>query len=258
MDLQLKGKSVLVTGGSKGIGAACATSLALEGCEVHIASRSVDTLRVAQQQIEKETGHRPQTHSVDVGIEEQRDRLMPVLQDMDILINCAGAIPRGGLEEIDSRRWREAWELKVYGYIDMTRMALAAMKEKGTGVIVNVIGMAGVNPKYSYLCGSVANAALITFTKAVGGHSSHLGSGIRVLGLNPGPTSTDRLISSHRAQAQVKFGDPDRWDELLTDLPFGRPARAAEIADIVTFLASPRASYLTGVVIDADGGAMFN
>lgn len=257
MDLQLKGKSVFITGGSKGIGAACATSLALEGCNVHIASRSADTLGSAQQQIEKETGHRPQTHCVDVGIEKQRDRLLPVLQDIDILINCAGSIPRGGLEEIDSRRWREAWELKVYGYIDMTRMALAAMKEKGTGVIVNVIGMAGVNPKYSYLCGSVANAALITFTKAVGGYSSHVGSGIRVLGLNPGPTSTDRLISQHRAQAQMKFGDPDRWEELLTDLPFGRPAQAAEIADVVTFLASPRASYLTGVVIDADGGAMF-
>jgi NAD(P)-dependent dehydrogenase (short-subunit alcohol dehydrogenase family) len=281
MDLGIQGKSVLVTGGSKGIGLASAKSFAAEGCNVHIASRSAAALETARQEIEKDTGHRATLHSVDVSIEQQRQELAPLLQDIDILVNCAGAIPGGGFDEISLNRWQQAWELKVYGYIEMTRMALAAMKEHGSGVIVNVIGAAGADPKYSYLCGSVANAALITFTKAVGAYSAQIGvaktakataspsgaaaaagqnamaSGIRVVGLNPGPTSTERLISLYRGRAQSQLGDPERWQELLSDLPFGRPAAATEIADIVTFLASKRASYLTGVVIDADGGAMY-
>lgn len=280
MDLGIQGKSVLITGGSKGIGLASAKSFALEGCHVHIASRSAESLEAARQEIERDTGHRATVHSVDVSIEQQRQQLAPLLQGLDILVNCAGAIPGGGFDEISLNRWQQAWELKVYGYIEMTRLALAAMKTQGSGVIVNVIGAAGADPKYSYLCGSVANAALITFTRAVGAYSAQIGvskagaaaappstgnaprqdgqaQGIRVVGLNPGPTSTERLISLYRGRAQSQLGDPERWQELLSDLPFGRPAAASEIADIVVFLASRRASYLTGVVIDADGGAMY-
>lgn len=281
MDLHLEGKCVLITGGSKGIGLACAQSFAAEGCDVHIVGRSLPSLERAREHVHQELNRPVTVHCADVGDPQQRLTLAPIMEHVDILINNAGAIPGGSLDDIDMDRWKQAWEVKVYGYIEMTRMALAAMTRRQSGVIVNVIGSGGASPRYEYVCGSAANSALMTFTKAVGAHAARIGvdqdsrsgtqsgdsagaggpatrSGrVRVLGVNPGPTSTDRLLSVYRARAQALLGDGDRWPELLADLPFGRPSEAAEIADIVTFMASDRASYLTGVVLDADGGAMY-
>lgn len=129
------------------------------------------------------------------------------------------------------------------------------MTARKDGVIVNVIGFAGAAPKYDYLCGSTANAALIAFTRAVGAHSAM--QGVRVLGVNPGPTKTERLAKLYRERAAAKFGDAERWGELVSHLPFGRPALPEEMADLVVYLASARASYLSGVVVDADGGGMY-
>jgi NAD(P)-dependent dehydrogenase (short-subunit alcohol dehydrogenase family) len=273
MELHLEGKSVLITGGSKGIGLACASLFATEGCDVHIVGRSSGALDAARRQVEKETGRMLTAHCADVAQAQERETLAAILENTDILVNCAGAIPGGSLDDISLERWRWGWELKVYGYIEMTRMALANMRERGAGVIVNVIGIGGAEPRYNYICGSAGNAALISFTRAVGaetarigvepdssgrrGNPAERGSRVRVVGVNPGPTDTERMISVYRGRAQSQLGDGDRWRELLSDLPFGCPSTAEEIADIVAFLASDRASYLTGVVIDADGGAMY-
>lgn len=156
---------------------------------------------------------------------------------------------------MDDETWRTAWDLKIYGYINAARQALPAMTDRRHGVIVNVIGIAGSNPRYDYVCGSMANAALIAFTKAAGGYSSK--HGVRVVGVNPGPTETERLIQLYQRRAEERFGDASRWREMLADLPFGRPAKPEEIADLVVFLASARAAYLSGVVIDADGGGRY-
>jgi NAD(P)-dependent dehydrogenase (short-subunit alcohol dehydrogenase family) len=161
----------------------------------------------------------------------------------------------GGLDQVAPQQWRDSWELKLFGYIDLTRLVLPAMLARGSGVIVNVIGSAGAAPRYDYIYGSTANAALISFTKAVGAHSA--GHGVRVVGVNPGPTETERLTKLYQSRAAAALGDAERWRELLSNLPFGRPAHPEEIAEIVTFLASERASYLSGMVVDADGGAMY-
>jgi 3-oxoacyl-[acyl-carrier protein] reductase len=173
----------------------------------------------------------------------------------DILVNNAGAIPGGGLEDIDDAKWRSSWELKLFGYINLCRMVLPVMMGRRGGVILNVIGIAGAAPRYDYLAGSTANAALMAFTRAVGAHSAM--HGVRVLGLNPGPTQTDRLVKLYQDRAASRFGDASRWGELVAHLPFGRPALAEEIADLAVYLSSGRASYLSGVVVDADGGAMY-
>ena len=255
MNLELSGKRVLITGGSRGIGFSCAHAFLREGCSVQLVATSAANLDKAVSTLRGEGLEQVSGIVADLSRPEGVESVRPLAAGVDILVNNAGAIPGGGLDLVDAKRWRDSWELKVFGYVDLTRMTLLPMMERGRGVIVNVVGIAGAAPRYDYLCGSTANAGLIAFTKAAGAHSSR--KGVRVVGVNPGPTETDRLVQLYRTRAQASLGDPERWRELLADLPFGRPARAEEMADIVVYLASARASYLSGVVIDADGGAMY-
>jgi 3-oxoacyl-[acyl-carrier protein] reductase len=132
---------------------------------------------------------------------------------------------------------------------------LPLMQARGTGVIVNIIGMAGAAPRAEYICGSTANAALIAFTQAVGAASPQ--QGVRVFGINPSPTRSDRIEGVLRAQAASRLGDADRWLELTRKLPFGRMTEPQEIADLAVFGCSPRCGYLSGSVLNIDGGQMF-
>ena len=255
MNLELSGERVLITGGSRGIGFSCAQAFLREGCSVQLVAASAVNVDKAVSTLRGLGLGQVSGVVADLSRPEGIETVRPLAGGVDILVNNAGAIPGGGLDLVDAKRWRDSWELKVFGYVDLTRMTLLPMMERGHGVIVNVIGIAGAAPRNDYLCGSTANAGLIAFTKAAGAHSSR--KGVRVVGVNPGPTETDRLIQLYRTRAQASLNDPERWRELLADLPFGRPALAEEMADIVVYLASARASYLSGVVIDADGGAMY-
>ena len=255
MDLRIAGKTAVITGASAGIGLATARLLAEEGCNVTLAARSQESLQQAAASIRADFGVEVKTLALDLSQNAAVAELANHAKAADILVNNAGAIPGGGLDKIDDATWRASWELKLYGYIDLCRRVLPSMIERRSGAIVNVIGFAGAAPRYDYLCGSVANAALIAFTRAVGAHSSK--NGVRVLGLNPGPTKTDRLIKLYRQMADARFGDPERWVDLVAHLPFGRPPNPEEMADLAVYLASGRASYLSGVVVDADGGAMY-
>ena len=244
MDLQLKGKSVLVTGGSKGIGLACAKTFAAEGCRVHIASRSKERLEEARKQL----GGDSQLHVADLRDGKALHALAQACGDVDILVNNAGDIPGGTIEAIDEAKWRHAWELKVFGYVNLTRELFARMKARKSGVIVNVIGMAGEKPSFEYICGSMANAGLGAFTKAMGsGSTAH---GVRVLGVHPPATRTDRIIPLIKAAAKEKLGDESRWEELIGTGSFGQMIEPEQVGDTVAFLASPRAGKLSGVMIN--------
>ena len=255
MNLNLQNKKVLITGGSKGIGYVCVELFLAEGAQVVIVSSQAASISQALQKLQARYGSQIKGYVLDLSATDATIQMSQLLVGIDILINNAGTIPGGGLDAINDERWRKAWELKVYGYINTIRDVLPKMIERKSGVVINIIGMAGVTPSYDYVCGSMANASLIAFTKAVGGYSSK--SGVRVLGINPGPTETDRLIKVYQERAKYQFNDESRWRDLLPNLPFGRPTKPEEIANLVVFLASDKASYLSGLVIDADGGRMY-
>ncbi len=255
MDLELKGKTVLITGASKGIGLACAKAFAKEGCDLHLASRDPAKLEAAKTEVAKIAKVQVTLHPADLSKHGVAESLVAACGDLDVLVNNAGAIPGGNIEAIDEARWREAWDLKVFGYVNMTRLVLPAMMKRKSGVIVNVIGLAGMKPSFDYICGAAGNAALIAFTKGIGaGATNH---GVRVLGVNPTATRTDRIITLSKARAKATFGDESRWEELLSNSPFGRICEPEEVADVVAYCASARASYLSGTVIDIDGGQLY-
>jgi NAD(P)-dependent dehydrogenase (short-subunit alcohol dehydrogenase family) len=255
MDLKLQGQRVVVTGGSKGIGLAIATTFAREGALPIIVSRSQESLTKAVAAILQATGVTALSIAADLGTQGGIDALTAGAGDVDILVNNAGAIPGGTLAGVDDARWRAAWELKLFGYINLIRAVLPLMEQRGSGVIANVIGMAGAVPRAEYICGSTANAALMAFTQAVGATSPR--QGVRVFGINPSPTRSDRMEGMLRAQAMQKMGDENRWMELTAKLPFGRLTEPQEIADLVAFSCSPLSSYLSGTVINVDGGQMY-
>src|SRR6195256_2013271 len=252
MDLGLRGRKALVTGASKGIGQACAEALAEEGCDVVLVSRTAADLDKVRAKIAGEHNVAVRYYALDLSDSKNIDKLAAECADIDLLVNNAGAIPGGNIAEIDEKRWREAWDLKVFGYINMTRRFYALMAERKKGVIVNILGAAGENPDFNYVAGSSGNASLMAFTRAMGGTAPR--DGLRVMGVNPGPVLTERLETLMRHRAQTRFGDPEKWAEQLKPMAFGRAAKPEEIAYMVAFLASDRSAYTTGSIVTIDGG----
>ncbi len=161
MELDLQGRRVLVTGGSKGIGKAIAVTFAEEGCDLHLVARNESDLEATWDAIADRHQIPVVAHVADLGEPDERERIAEVVGDIDILVNNAGAIPGGGIDDIVGEDWRSAWELKVFGYIHLARIYYARMRAQSRGVIVNVVGIAGQIPMLGYIAGSAANAALI-------------------------------------------------------------------------------------------------
>jgi NAD(P)-dependent dehydrogenase (short-subunit alcohol dehydrogenase family) len=252
MDLNLRGRSVLITGGSKGLGLASALALAGEGCDLHLAARDAEALAAARGRILAAHGVQVALHPIDLRERGSARRLAEAAGPIDILVNNAGAVPPGDILGIDEARWREAWELKVFGYINLAREVYGAMAARGRGVIVNIIGTAGNLVPAEYIVGVTGSAALKAFTRALGGVS--LDRGVRVVGISPGDVINERGILFLRRQAQRRWGDPERWRERLAEQPGGRGVLEEDIADAVLYLASDRAAYVSGEVLTVDGG----
>ena len=146
---------------------------------------------------------------------------------------------------------RKGFDLKVFGYITLSR-AFWKRRKGRDGVIVNIIGNSGENWDAAYFAGSTGNAALMSFTKALGGRS--VNHGARIIGVKPGPVATDRMLKIMKRKAIDMLGDEKRWEELYDRYPGKRPATVKEVADLCAFLASPLAGYITGTIITIDGG----
>lgn len=252
MQLDLAGRIALITGASKGIGLACAEVLAEEGCHLHLAARNGPAMEDAAARLRAAHGVRVTVHALDLSSTVAMEQLAGATGEIDILLNNAGDIPAGGLSVVTDQALRDGFDLKVFGYITLTRLYYPRMKARGGGVVVNVIGNSGENWDASYFAGSTGNAALMSFTKAIGGRS--LDDGIRVVGINPGPVATDRMVKIMKRKAIDMLGDEARWEELFDKYPGKRPATARETADLCAFMASPRAGYITGTVVTIDGG----
>jgi NAD(P)-dependent dehydrogenase (short-subunit alcohol dehydrogenase family) len=250
MNLHLEGRRALITGASKGIGRAVAEILSAEGCELLMAARGLETLEEVASLIRLRSPRPVSCISADLSDERDRFRLVDWAGDVDILVNNAGAIPSGNLYSITSDAWRAAWELKVFGYVSLCRQIYLGMARRRTGVIINIIGVAGERPDPEYIAGSMGNAGLMAFTRALGKASPR--DFVRVVGINPGITATSRAQSLFGSAANAPT--IDKWLAIEANLPFGRAAKASEIAAAVAFLASDQSGYTSGTILTIDGG----
>jgi len=171
MDLGLTGRTALITGASKGIGFAAAESLAQAGCHLHLAASTQADLEAAQAKLKNQYNISVTIHPTDLSDGQAARALVEQCSQADILVNNAGAIPAGDIHDITEDRWREAWDLKVFGYQNMCRAMLAHMRSRGSGVIINIIGTAGEAHSPGYIVGPDGNAPTMPMTRALGANS---------------------------------------------------------------------------------------
>jgi len=256
MKLGLEGKVVLITGGSKGIGLACARAFADEGARVSIASRSPDNLENARRTLAADgvevitvQANFSVMKDSEVAVEQTEKLLGPI----DVLINSAGAARRFPWDKLNAEAWQQGMNAKYFPYIYAMDAVRPGMIERKRGSIVNVIGMGGKAATTMHIPGGAANAALmlasVGWATALGKH------GIRVNAINPGPTLTERLQEGIRLEAQTQgITEAEALKRSHEHIPLGRAAMPGEVAAVALFLASDQASYVTGAIIPMDGG----
>lgn len=257
MELGLQGKVVVVTGGSKGIGYACAEAFAAEGARIVLVSRTQANLDSAVARFPK-TAQPPVTIAADMTRADDAERMVEIAERqvgaVDVLVNSAGAARRYAPADLNAQAWRDAMDAKFFSTIHPTDAVLKRMLARKRGVIVNIIGMGGKVATPVHLPGGAANAALMLATTGLA--AAYGSSGIRIAGINPGGTLTGRVQEGLRAEAKLTGLDEG---ELLArnqaKIPLGRFARPEEIASVAVFLASEKASYVTGAIVAMDGGA---
>jgi NAD(P)-dependent dehydrogenase (short-subunit alcohol dehydrogenase family) len=260
MDLGLQGKAVLITGGSKGIGRQTGLTFIKEGASVALVARNSEDLEKAKNQLQSEV---PQADVLTIQADLQHEAgAMEAVQKavehfgkIDILVNCAGAAPGGLLLDLTEEDWDFAMGLKFRGYVRMAKAIIPQFLKQKHGVIVNVVGNDGVKPSWWELTGTAVNAADLAVMTALGNQYGN--DNIRINCVNPGPVDTGRWETLTEAYARdLKISINEANEAANKSMPFGRIATAQEVADVVVFLASERASFVHNSVVNIDGGQM--
>ena len=257
MDLTLGDRVVAVTGGSKGIGLACAAAFMAEGARVAVISRSRANLDAAMSKLPP-ARHAARVYAADmVDPEAARATIDAIERDLgpiDVLVNSAGAALRYTPAELDAAAWRKAMDAKFFSYIHPTDVVIKRMGERGRGAIVNIIGMGGKVASPVHMPGGAANAALNLVTAGMA--AAYGPRGVRVNAINPGGTLTDRVQEGLSAEARLTGKSQDELLRMTQSrIPLGRLGTPEEVAKVVLFLASDHASYVTGATVPMDGGA---
>ena len=259
MDLELADKHVLITGGSQGIGLACAQGFLREGARVVLVSRSPQNLQAARQQLcaaQPQAADRVAVFAADLKDPAQAQAALAQAQArwgaVDVLVNSAGAAQRRPPAELDAQAWHDAMDAKFFTYVHMIDPVVKAMGARGQGAIVNIVGAGGKVASPIHLPGGAANAALMLISAGLA--AAYAAQGVRVNAVNPGATVTGRLRSGMQAAARLHaITEEEALARATRAVPMGRLAQPEEVADAVLFLASQRASYVTGVVLTMDG-----
>jgi NAD(P)-dependent dehydrogenase (short-subunit alcohol dehydrogenase family) len=257
MDLGLADKHVLITGGTRGIGLACARLYLKEGARVTICGRSPASCEAAVRELA--AGDRLDAHVADVSepeaVRDLVDKAEARLGPIDVLVNSAGAAARTPFAELDSVAWHAAMKAKFHTYVNVIDVVIRRMAERRRGAIVNVIGMGGKFPSTIHLPGGSANAALMLATAGLA--SAYAPHGVRVNAVNPTLTATERMNEGLAAQArQDGISVEEAMRHAAARMPFGRFADPQEVASVVVFLSSDRASYVSGSIVNVDGASM--
>ena len=253
MDLGLKDQKVLITGGSKGIGLACAKAFIAEGAKVALVSRSQGNLDQAKKSVGN--AYTIAADLVDAAAAAAMvERVEKEFGAIDILVNSAGAAKRTDADDLTPAAWRAGMDAKYFSYINVIDPLIKRMGQRGRGVVINVIGAGGKVASPTHLAGGAANAALMLATAGLA--YAYAGKGVRVVGLNPGVTNTERVAQGLKAEAKrANVSEEQAYQQMVARLPMGRPAEPEELADIVVFAASERGRYLNGANISTDGAA---
>ena len=257
MDLQLKGKKAIVTGGSEGIGKAITLSLASEGVDVAICARRAGPLEAAAKEIADGTGQKIVPITADLTDTEQAnsfiDNAIDARGEIDILVNNAGAATGGVLEYLSDEQWEDALQLKFLGYVRCTRAILPHFTKKGGGRVVNLIGNDGIKHSYWEIAPGAANAAGQNLTISLAGQYGK--DNISFVAVNPGPVRTERWAGLVKGMARDMNLSIEEADQLAPrSIPLGRIAETIEVANLVTYLSSPLAHFVNGTMIEIDGG----
>jgi NAD(P)-dependent dehydrogenase (short-subunit alcohol dehydrogenase family) len=253
MDLDLAGKAVVITGGTKGIGFACAAAFLAEGARIGIVSRS-------QHNVDSACGDLPGAFGMTADLSDevaaQRcvDAMERELGPLDVLVNSAGAARRTPPDDLSPAAYRAAMDAKFFSYVNVIDPVVKRMAKHNSGVIINVIGNGGKIASPVHVAGGAANAALMLVTAGLA--SAYADRGVRIVAVNPGLTDTDRVAEGLQADARLaSISEAEARQRSVARIPMGRLADPQEIARVIVFLASGQASYVTGVSITMDGAA---
>lgn len=259
LELQLLGKTAIVTGGSAGIGLAIAKALYSEGVNVVIVARNPERLEKALADIQSvsTSGAKVISVSADLTQAESIDRVVSTtltqFGQIDILINNAGSARAGSFLDLNDDAFLDAWNLKLLGYIRFVRAILPHLKSQRDGRIVNIIGGAGRTPRPNFLPGGTTNAALLNFTRGISKELAQYN--IRINAISPGLTATERAERLAQQNAQARGVSVDEIkEESLQAIPLEKIVKPEEIAALALFLVSDLASSITGAEILVDGG----